>query len=469
MVSTIAAGYWALRLTTAGASPHKAPITFADAKPVVDRFRGDPRGPLPARLAGRSESDVGAAWPAWVASRDAEIRDRLHRGDEDSVVHLWLFGTSFTARPRATVPMLTSLGPDASAALLEGRLEDLMARMRVPGENDRLAVARRVLERSGFDVTTPEGRLDAARHLETLRQRMMRELHEFRHDTVSARERDDTRAAFDAYMNYYRTRGLSSDTSLLATYTVERALEDARASRTRAAGSIRHVAIVGPGLDFVDKAEGHDFYPPQTLQPFALVDSLVRVGLAHPDGVDVTTFDISPRVVDHLTGARARTERGDPYVVHVPLEPDDATHAWHPGVLAYWRSFGDRIGTEVAPLPLPPSMEDVRVRAVRVRPEVVRSVRSLDLNIILERVPITSGEPGFDLIVATNLLVYYEPFEQALALANIAAMLRPDGVFLSNGLDLPLPLSGLSTPSIVDVVFDRQQGGDTMYSFRRGG
>ena len=38
----------------------------------------------------------------------------------------------------------------------------------------------------------------------------------------------------------------------------------------------------------------------------------------------------------------------------------------------------------------------------------------------------------FDLIVATNILVYYSPFEKALALANVAAMLRAGGLLLSN-------------------------------------
>jgi len=383
------------------------------------------------------------------------------------VVHLWLFGTSFTSRPRATAPMLMSIGPSASAALLQGRLDDLVAGMRAPGDNDRLLVARRVLERAGIDVMAPAGRLDAARHLEALRDRMMRELLQFTRTTISARHEDDEQAAFDAYVTYYQGRGLSSDTSLLATYSVERALERVLPAHMRMPGSIRRVAIVGPGLDFVDKAEGHDFYPQQTLQPFALVDSLVRVGLAHPDGVDVTTFDISPRVIAHLQEARARTRRGEPYVAHLPLDPDDVAHAWHPDLVAYWQRFGDRVGTEVVPRPLPPSMEGVRVRALRVRPELIESVRSLDLNIILERVPVSETEPGFDLIVATNILVYYEPFEQALALANIAAMLRPNGLFLANTLNLPLPLVGLSTPSLVDVVFDRQEGGDTLHWFRR--
>jgi len=467
ILSTVAAGYGALRLTTARASPHKTPLALEDARPLVDRFRAD--GLLPPALADKTNADLGTVWPAWVAFRDAEIRARLHRGDEDSVVHLWLFGTSFTARPRATAPMLTAMGPDARAALLQGRLEDLVAGMRAPGGNDRLVVARRVLEHSGIDVMAPAGGIDAARQLEALRERMLRELSQFRHDTVSAREMGDTKAAFGAYLTYYQGRGLSSDSSMLATYSVERALADARASRTQAAGSIRRVAVVGPGLDFVDKAEGHDFYPPQTLQPFALVDSLVRVGLAHPDGVDVTTFDISPRVVDHLTDARARTGRGEPYVVHVALDPDDATHAWHPDVVRYWQRFGDLIGTEVAPLPLPPSMEDVRVRAVRVQPDLVRSVRSLDLIIILERVPIAESEAGFDLIVATNILVYYEPFEQALALANIAAMLRPGGVLLTNDAVLEIPEVPLRSQGNLAVPFSTRAGdGERMVWYVRG-
>ncbi|HYT64874.1 MAG TPA: hypothetical protein VEL51_00540 [Vicinamibacterales bacterium] len=35
------------------------------------------------------------------------------------------------------------------------------------------------------------------------------------------------------------------------------------------------VAIIGPGLDFSDKAKGYDVYPPQTIQPFALTVGLM--------------------------------------------------------------------------------------------------------------------------------------------------------------------------------------------------
>ena len=63
---------------------------------------------------------------------------------------------------------------------------------RAPGDNNRLAVARRLLERSGIDVMTPDGRLEAARHLEALRERMVREVQQLRRDTASEKGTDDS-------------------------------------------------------------------------------------------------------------------------------------------------------------------------------------------------------------------------------------------------------------------------------------
>jgi predicted TPR repeat methyltransferase len=75
---------------------------------------------------------------------------------------------------------------------------------------------------------------------------------------------------------------------------------------------------------------------------------------------------------------------------------------------------------------------------VRIQPAVVASVAPRDLNIVVDRLPLRDDE-RFDLIVATNVLVYYDLFEQALAAANIAAMLRPGGVFVTNTAVLPTP------------------------------
>jgi hypothetical protein len=100
----------------------------------------------------------------------------------------------------------------------------------------------------------------------------------------------------------FRERGLSSDTSILADYSVHVALETIAREKTFAPGSVHRVAIVGPGLDFTNKADGYDYYPQQTTQPFALIDTLRRLGLAAAD-LQVTTFDINVRVNDHLQKA----------------------------------------------------------------------------------------------------------------------------------------------------------------------
>src|SRR5262245_56717737 len=68
------------------------PIAYRDAKPILERLAAS----LPPELAGKSASELEAAWADWVSRRNREIRARLERGDEDSVVNFLLFGTTFT-------------------------------------------------------------------------------------------------------------------------------------------------------------------------------------------------------------------------------------------------------------------------------------------------------------------------------------------------------------------------------------
>src|SRR5258707_5125858 len=73
----------------------------------------------------------------------------------------------------------------------------------------------------------------------------------------------------------YRTRGLSSDTSLFPNFAIEESLEGIKTRGLLAPGNVSRVAVIGPGLDFTDKQEGDDFYPQQTIQPFAIMDTLL--------------------------------------------------------------------------------------------------------------------------------------------------------------------------------------------------
>jgi SAM-dependent methyltransferase len=185
--------------------------------------------------------------------------------------------------------------------------------------------------------------------------------------------------------------------------------------------------VIGPGLDFTDKRSGYDFYPIQTLQPFALVDSLRRLRLTEAFGPTVEIVDLSARVRDHVRDALAQARKGSAYTVQVPLDQDTR---WLPETTGYWRRFGSEIGTSAQALSPPPGVE-VRTRAVRIGPDVVKLLRGADLNVVLQHLPLAEDRK-LDLMIATNVMVYYEPFEQALALQNIAGMLRPGGMLLSN-------------------------------------
>src|SRR2546429_4260514 len=83
----------------------------------------------------------------------------------------------------------------------------------------------------------------------------------------------------------YRDRGLSTDTAVEAGYLVHLGLATfARLDQKR---PIRRVLIVGPGLDLAPRTGLVEASPPESYQPFTLVDSLVALGLARVDDLAV--------------------------------------------------------------------------------------------------------------------------------------------------------------------------------------
>jgi hypothetical protein len=412
-------------------APAKVRVSAADAKPVLDALRPA----LPHPLNAASDADLPSAWRTWSLNRDDDVRARLERGDEDSIMNLWLFGTSFTRLPPARTGTLAMLkSTHAKAQLLEDRLTELIETAGRSGKDERVAFVRQHFQERGIDPSTPDGHLQMRTTLIRARERSLAEFAETDRRLQAARASRSPSTALAAEATIFRERGLSSDTSILVNFAVERTLAMLKARGTLRAGSVRRVAIVGPGLDFMNKADGHDFYPQQTIQPFALYDSLNRLGLAGADGVRTVTLDISPRVNHHLQMAGARARAGQPYVVHVPLPRKER---WTPDLLDFWKHFGDRIGAaDTAARPPDPALVDVR--AVRIPPALVLTISPARLNIVTERLQVAPSD-RFDLVVATNVLVYYDAFEQALAGANIAQMLRPGGVLLSNNDIAPLP------------------------------
>ena len=421
---------------------------YSEAQPIFDALRSDL---LPAEL--RDAPTRESSWPAWVRQHDAVIRARVAAGDEDSIIHLLLFGTSFTKAPRASERDLASLvtTPEAALRTLAPRIEDFATAVTTPGTNERLRFARRVVEGKGIDPRIDSGKAALRRYLED-RTRIVG-------GSVQSSRLLNPATDLSEMLTLFRERGLSSDTSVFIDFGIEQALDAMKAAGALRSGSVRRVALVGPGLDFADKLNGYDFYPEQTIQPFALIDSLVRLDLADTAGLTVAAFDVSPRVVQHLEDARARARAASRYSVVLPRNTD---RPWSAELVDYWQRFGNWIGEPVEKQPAPPaSAGAVDVRTVSIRPDVVLAVTPVDLNIVTERFE-ESGSAPFDLVVATNILLYYDVFEQSLAAGNIARMLKPGAFLLTNNRIFELPGGPLSGVGFTDVLYMSLPGiGDT--------
>ena len=72
------------------------------------------------------------------------------------------------------------------------------------------------------------------------------------------------------------------------------------------------------------------------------------------------------------------------------------------------------------------------------------------MNIVYQRLPL-APDNRFDLIIGTNIFLYYGPFEQSLARVNIAAMLKPGGFLLSNDKLQDSVPSGLEQVMVTDI------------------
>ena len=454
-----------LLLITGGAAWAVAParfVRFGEARPILSELSGR----LPPELNTLTPAQMEKTWPGWIDRHDREVRARLDQGDEDTIVNWMLFGTSFTSRPRAVLGAVESgaagdreLVLRRTIELISARLDDLLKALASPGVDERRLFARALLERKGLRFTTVAGREAARGYLRSAVVRVASEQDQIDQELGATAKRDPA-AEFAQRSHLFRTRGLSLDTTLVTNYSVERALAAMKARGLLAPGALKRVAIVGPGLDFADKDVGFDFYPQQTLQPFAVLDALERLGLTpSPGGPEIVLLDISPRVIDHVTRARARAATNTGYTLNLPLSRGTP---WLPEVRAYWRTFGDRIG---APAQAPVSKaiaELAELRAIRARPSAVRRMSVLDMNIVTERL---DGQ-AFDLVIATNVFIYYDLLEQALAMSNVEAMLRP-GAFLLANVSAPKLASVKMRPvDTTTTVFTRAPGvGENLLDF----
>ena len=221
-----------------------------------------------------------------------------------------------------------------------------------------------------------------------------------------------------AVAELYRRRGLSTDTAVEAGYVVHLGLGVLKALEpTR---RVRRVLIVGPG-----PRPGAAHRPatnrrrPRAISPGPCMDAVLSLGLGTPGDLEIVAADINPRVVAHLARAREHPPRlrvasSLHEARRCRCRPSTATTSIASAARCRRRPRRPRAISATAS-----AARRSRLRAA------ARALRAEPLDIVTQRL---DGE-RFDLIIATNILPYFDDPQLALAMANIASMLAPGGVF----------------------------------------
>jgi len=424
-------------------------VPFSAAEPVLNTYLSS----LPAELKPGGKP-TAAAWDKWVREQDKDIRARIEQGEENTLTNLLRQGVTYTTQPRITYQYLAEYGSSSFVNnIADKRANDLIVALASPHPSAGMQEMLALLRTKGYSLKTPA---DKAKVKAYMLANLARLRDDVAHDAAEAKVNK-----FQAF----KDRGISTDSNLYPDYSIDLHLQHMMQEGLLKPGSIHRIAIVGPGLDFVNKKSGTDFYPPQTTQPFAVIDTLARLGLADPNTIQVSTFDVSSRVNKHLNKARQEAAAGKPYTIQLLSSPSDGWNkSYLSGFLEFWQKLGKQIGKSVPAIPVPDEIKgDIWNRSIAVRHDVVKEVTPVDMNIVFQTVTLPADKQ-FDLVIGTNIFVYYGSLEQSLARANIGMMVKPGGYLISNESlpdkapskltnSLKTTISIASTPQLTDYMF----------------
>jgi hypothetical protein len=386
------------------------------------RITWEDAAPLRARL--EQQGITQAAFPSYVERLRENHASRMREGDLDHLVFYLLQSTHFTSLP-AIEPALSAKGLVDSLDSAEReaflRASRVPAARIPPGVRSRAAALIRALDSSDHDARLTYFRSLAQAAFPVARKREDVILGEYARAMRFVYEKEfiAQRAGPDAVVELYRARGLSTDTAVEAGYVVYTGLGILKSLDP--GRQVRRVLIVGPGLDIAPRTSLLETSPPESYQPWAVIDALVSLGLSRLDQLTVVGADINPRVVDYLRGSR----NPPPTLTLVSGIAETPAVQFSQDYRDYFAQLGRSIGdTQPAASGVPGRLS----KTVRVRAEAARTLDAAPLDIVTARL----NAPAFDLIIATNILPYFDDTQLVLTMTNIASMLAPGGVFLHN-------------------------------------
>ena len=342
------------------------------------------------------------AFDRYRAGVDRETALRVLDGEREARVYYILQSSLFTAADPVEPAVVAGgwLEDQPVPPTVQRRLDEFRSACRKPSTDKRFRYF------CSLDGGLEQWRRDFSRAMAFLRTK-----------EHQSREREgDGRREFVASL--YRNRGLSTDSGFDANFPVYLALRSLAAKP--APIKMNKVLIVGPGLDYAPRTGLRDAVAPQSIQPYAVMDALLQLGMASPELLAIHCVDVNPRVVAHFSHDRPR-----------PVSLTIFKHDGPDEYLRYFENFERAIGTETS--------GNLRSRLIHVPAQSASAIRATRLNIVSERlVPV----PQYDLVVATNILLYLSDADLSLALANIQFMLRDGGYLVHNEPRAGVELAG---------------------------
>ena len=409
-------------LTCATATSGSPEVRVAQPRAGATRITWEDVAPLRAPL--EKLGFTQAAFPAYVERLRESHASRMREGDLDHLIFYLMQSTHFTRLP----PIEPALSAKELVDSLEpAEREEFLRASRVPsarvppGVRARAAALIRALDSADPDARVGYFRSLASAAFPNARRREDEVLREYARVMRFLYDKEFVaqRAGAAAVAELYRSRGLSTDTAVEAGYVVYtglgilKSLEPGR--------PIRRVLIVGPGLDLAPRTALLETSAPESYQPWAVTDALVSLGLSRLADLTVVGADINPRVVDHLR----RSRNVPPSLTLVSGIAETPEVQFSRDYRDYFSQLGRSIGETQ---PGANALSGHLSKTVRVRAEAAHTLDAVSLDIVTERL----NGPPFDLIIATNILPYFDDAGLMLAMSNVSGMLAPGGVFLHN-------------------------------------